>query len=361
MLQTKFNEKINGIIKHHQVNDGVFAVGVSGGADSLALVLLAREWAKKNKKKIVALTVDHKLRAESGAEAVWVGEVMQKYGIEHHVLVWGGKKPQKSMEEAARNARYNLMKKWCYENGVKTLLIAHHKLDQAETFLMRLQRGSGIDGLSGIAEYSGFFGLNLLRPLLGFEPGHLKDFLKKNKLKWVEDPHNEMDDFLRVRVRKIIPILDDKIGLSIDRIVDTQKVLQRARDYFADMVAEFVKSYVKFWGDFGVSFAVDDFKNQHVEMQYRIVSKLIREVGDNDYVSRAASVDALLEAVNKKGFKGSTLGGCEIVAFKGKIFVIKEIRKIRKISKKEWEEFVVDNKKYANLDLPYKLKMLLCS
>ncbi|MDR1026001.1 MAG: tRNA lysidine(34) synthetase TilS [Lactobacillus sp.] len=359
MLQTKFNKKMEELLKLHQVNDDAFVVAVSGGADSLALAFLLNNWAKKNK-KIIALTVDHKLRVESADEATMVGKMMKKAGVEHHVLTWEGKKPKSGMEEAAREARYKLIAKWCKENGIKTVMIAHHKLDQAETFLMRLQRGSGVDGLSGISEFSSLLGMNILRPLLDVCPDELKAFLTQNKIKWAEDPHNVCDDYLRVRVRKILPLLEDKIGLTADRIVDTQKVLARTKDYLSEQTAKFVKNHVKLWGGCGVSFSAANFNSQHIEMRYRVFAKLVKEIGDNGYVSRASSIDKLLEIIAGKAFKGATLGGCEIILFKGKIFIIKELKSAAKLSKKEWENFVAKNKKYDNVDVPYKLKMVLC-
>ena len=119
-----------------------FAVAVSGGADSLALVLMMQEELAPLGKKIVALTVDHKLRGESTEEALYVGRIMKAYQIEHHILTWNGEKPKNGIEEAAREARYNLLVDWCQQKKISVLAIAHQALDQAETFFMRLQRGS---------------------------------------------------------------------------------------------------------------------------------------------------------------------------------------------------------------------------
>ena len=115
-------------LKSHNIEDKVIAVGVSGGADSLALAIWAAENAKKCNIKVVALTVDHKLRPESTEEAEYVSKIMQKYGVEHHILTWEGEKPDTGIEEAARIARYNLLKNWCFSHGIKSIMIAHHQL-----------------------------------------------------------------------------------------------------------------------------------------------------------------------------------------------------------------------------------------
>lgn len=359
MLQAKFNAKMNELIKHYQLSDDVFVVGVSGGADSLALAVLAQNWAKKNQKNIIALTVDHQLRPESAQEAAYVHELMTRFKIEHHTLVWEGKKPTKSLEEAARIARYSLMKNWCVQHKVKAILIAHHKLDQAETFLMRLQRGSGIDGLCGMTERSTMMDLTLLRPLLDFDPHMLKDFLLQKELDWVEDPHNQCDDFLRVRIRKILPLLQEKIDLRVERIIDTQKVLQKAKNYFDEVVEKFIQKHTQKWGQAGVCFSVKIFNDLHEELRYRVLSKLVREIGGKDYGARADSVEKLILTLAQKSFKGQTLGGCEIVVFEGKVFIIKELKSSVVLSKKEWDQFVTKNKKLQNLRLPYKLRVVL--
>jgi len=151
---------------------GPVAVGVSGGADSMALLHLLSAWNKsaENWLDLTALTVDHGLRAESASEAAAVSAWARDLGIEHVTLTWGGKKPSSNIEAAAREARYRLVGEWCFENHVQTFLTAHHFDDQAETFLMRLARGSGVAGLSSLAEersLGGAFGsVRLLRPLL---------------------------------------------------------------------------------------------------------------------------------------------------------------------------------------------------
>ena len=121
------------------------AVAVSGGADSLALALMAAEIMP-----IVTLTVDHGLRSDSKEEAQYVHDVMRSKNIVHYILTWVGEKPTSNIQSEARTARYKLMEDWCASEGIKYLLTAHHMADQAETFMLRLARGSGVYGLSAI-------------------------------------------------------------------------------------------------------------------------------------------------------------------------------------------------------------------
>ena len=156
---------LKNIINISHITGDRVAVGVSGGADSLALVFLLDEILRPQGRRVIALTVDHGLREESSAEADYVSQLMAKYGIEHHILVWQGKKPSTGIEEAAREARYALLCGWCQAHEVETLCVAHHQQDQAETFLIRLQRGSGLTGLCGMSELSRRDGLKIVRQI----------------------------------------------------------------------------------------------------------------------------------------------------------------------------------------------------
>ena len=119
------------------------AVAVSGGRDSLSLALLANEWASGQGGRALALIVDHGLRRESANEALTTAAVLERQGIESVVLRWTGPKPQAGLQEAARHARYRLLREACRDRGILHLLVAHHADDQAETIAMRAARASG--------------------------------------------------------------------------------------------------------------------------------------------------------------------------------------------------------------------------
>src|SRR5689334_21506590 len=126
------------------------AVAVSGGRDSLALALLAAGWCRSVGGEVVGLTVDHRLRPGSGAEARQVGRWLAAAGIAHHILVRRDELAAGSRQAAARAARYALLGDWCRRQGVLHLLVAHQQEDQAETLLLRLGRGSGLEGLAAM-------------------------------------------------------------------------------------------------------------------------------------------------------------------------------------------------------------------
>ncbi|WP_081991868.1 tRNA lysidine(34) synthetase TilS, partial [Inquilinus limosus] len=126
------------------------AVAVSGGPDSMALSLLAARWVRQRGGQILALTVDHRLRPDSTAEAAATGASLTRHDIPHRILTWSDA-PARASQDQARRARYGLLGQACREVGIRDLAVAHHREDQAETVLLRLARGSGVDGLAGMA------------------------------------------------------------------------------------------------------------------------------------------------------------------------------------------------------------------
>src|SRR5438445_7778340 len=129
----------------------VVAVAVSGGRDSLALALLAQDWTRARGGSVIGLVVDHGLRAEAAAEAAATLCVLSQQGIDGAILHWSGVKPSSGLQEAARVARYRLLRDECRRRGILHLLLGHHADDQAETVAMRAARRSGPDGLAGMA------------------------------------------------------------------------------------------------------------------------------------------------------------------------------------------------------------------
>jgi tRNA(Ile)-lysidine synthase len=210
------------------------ALAVSGGGDSMALMLLAVEWAKKHSRaQPVVLTVDHGLRPHSMREAYEVIRRAQAAGLHAHVLPWHGPKPSSDIEAAARDARYNLLGAWCSAHGVAGLYLAHTLDDQAETFLLRLARGSGLDGLAAMRSVSDLPSprwntVKLVRPLLAERRQRLRSLLKERGEAWLEDPLNRDPRFARTRLRSAWPVLKE-CGLSPERIAAAASHLARAR------------------------------------------------------------------------------------------------------------------------------------
>src|SRR5271170_7691992 len=174
-----------------------FAVAVSGGADSLALALLADRWARGCGGTLTALTVDHRLRPESGEEAAQVGRWLAGRGIAHRVLEWADARGGADLQARARTARHGLLQGWCAGAGVLHLLLAHHQDDQAETVLLRLGRGSGVDGLGAMAPVAYGRACRLVRPLLDLAKTRLVATCRLFDQPFVDDPSNRDPGFAR--------------------------------------------------------------------------------------------------------------------------------------------------------------------
>src|ERR1700761_3319571 len=195
-------------------------LAVSGGPDSVALMWLMARWRRALAKgpRLIAVTVDHVLRAASAGEARDVKRLAQSLGLPHHTLRWRGAKPKTGLPAAAREARYRLLAKAARDHGASHILTAHTSDDQAETLLMRLLRGSGIAGLAAMARESSREDVVLARPLLGIAKSRLVATLAKAGIGYADDPTNRDTAFTRPRLRALMPLLaaegGDAKGLS---------------------------------------------------------------------------------------------------------------------------------------------------
>lgn len=212
--------------------DQTIAVAVSGGPDSVALLLLA---ARAFPGRVVALTVDHGLRAGSAAEAAIVAIECERRRIAHATLAWTGPKPRGSVQATARAARYALLADWCAGHGVTVLMTAHHADDQAETLLLRLARGSGSGGLVGIRRRRDLGrGVILLRPLLGRNRAELHAGLAETDWPVADDPSNHDPRFDRTHARRLLaatPWLDAaRLAEAVAHLAEAEAALAWTAD-----------------------------------------------------------------------------------------------------------------------------------
>jgi tRNA(Ile)-lysidine synthase len=225
---------------------GRVVLAVSGGADSTALMVLARRWRRRLAQgpELIAATVDHGLRPGSRAEASAVGALARRLGLRHELLRWRGKKPATGIEAAARRARYRLLAELVQRLSAEAVATAHTLDDQAETVLMRLAAGSGPAGLAGMRPRDVRDGVVLLRPFLGLRKARLVATLRRAKVGWVEDPMNADLAFARPRLRAAEAILaregltPERMGRLAERMARYEQVVaaaaQAARASLAD-------------------------------------------------------------------------------------------------------------------------------
>ena len=292
------------------------AIAVSGGGDSIALMGLFNDWVRAERGLAPAvLIVDHGLRAQSRAEAAMVAGWAQAAGLTAHVLRWEGAKPKTGIEEKARAARYRLLGEWCTAHGVHALFVAHTRDDQAETFLLRLGRGSGVDGLSAMSAAAplpipGFESVQLLRPLLEFSREELRAYLTARGARWLEDPMNEDGRFARARLRKMLPALE-AAGVPTTRIAQAARHLARAREALDAATKSFLAGHARFGGDFaqmdGAALAA-----AHREIGLRALSAVLMRVSGAAYRPRFERLEALFDAIVAGSFMARTLSGCRV-------------------------------------------------
>jgi tRNA(Ile)-lysidine synthase len=184
-------------------------LAVSGGPDSIALMWLAARWrrALANGPRLIAVTVDHGLRAEAAREAREVKRLARSLDLPHRTVRWTGTKPKTGVPAAARIARYRLLAQAARASGATHVLTAHTRDDQAETLLMRMLRGSGIGGLAAMTRITERDGVLLARPFLNVSKSQLIATLKKAKIDFADDPTNRDLNFTRPRIRAVMPVL----------------------------------------------------------------------------------------------------------------------------------------------------------
>lgn len=298
------------------------AIAVSGGADSLALCLLAARWVRGQGGELTALTVNHGLRREATAEAAQVGRWLAEWRIPHQILTVTASPPQGDIQHWARRARYALLQDWCAANGVLHLLLAHHQGDQAETLLLRLARGSGVRGLSAMAAVSTTPHCRILRPLLSIPKVRLEATLRSCGQGWVSDPSNDSVDYARVRIRHLLPPLAEE-GLTGLRLAETARILARSREGIETVSATLLAQTVSVFPA-GVAriTAPELWRAQPEEVALRALAGLLACLGGQMYPPRA---DRLERALSRWG-QDLTVGGCRMLMERGALWIWREQR-----------------------------------
>ena len=295
------------------------AVAVSGGSDSLALLRLAQSAFAPHGVEIVAMTVDHQLRPESTAEAEHVAMLCKSLGIAHRLLTWD--RPETipgNLSNAAREARYRLMAQACAREGIGHLLTGHTMDDQAETVLMRLARGSGVDGLSAIAPSAERGALALKRPLLGVSREDLRDYLRDIGQDWVDDPTNDDEAYDRIKARKMFEALET-LGLTKQRLATTARVMGMAREALEVQAGQ----TQDVWEWTALGFAQSDlgaFERLPREIKLRRLAGAMNRLAGTSYRPR---LDALEDALDARPGTRS-LHGCIVRWGRDKVTIIRE-------------------------------------
>lgn len=299
-----------------------FIVAVSGGPDSLALAALSKKLQYEKKIKVFYALVDHSIRKDSAKEAILVKKLLKKKKITLTVLK-NKKKITKNIQGIAREVRYKLLVEFCKIKKVDYILTAHHSDDQIETFLIRLSRGSGVQGLSSMKSYTKLTNkIFLIRPLLDVKKDDLIRIAKHTFGKVFKDPSNKDIKYLRTRMRYLKNILE-KSGIRHDQIIKSIKNLSSTSDTINNYISKIYKKNVKK----KKNTILINFKNissESREVQLRIFSYAIRDFSRSYYPPRSKKVMNIIENLHSNKKSKFTLAGCLIEKLKSNILISKE-------------------------------------
>lgn len=288
--------------------DKRIAVAVSGGSDSLALLYAVYEAV--GNENLVVFHFNHNLRPEAEAEAHLVAEITARMGIPCAVRVWhheSHKKDGHNLMQKARIARYSAFKELCEEYNVDAVCVGHTADDVAESFMMRLGRGSGIAGLASMRSSGDVLGVSVIRPILSCTRQGLKDYLTSRGQDWVNDPSNEKTDFLRVRVRRAKEAFE-KIGLPFESIFASSVSLRRAEDALNAWAEQLWCNVMTVVNEKTIEIN-NEFWQQQQEMQLRLLAKIMLHFTGDTLAPRTSKRLNLLDVMSKTEVGKWTLGG----------------------------------------------------
>jgi len=301
-------------------------LAVSGGADSLALLLLVQRWASARdvSPRLQVYSVDHGLRPEAAEEVAMVLSVAQSLGVAATGLQWSGTKPHAGMQEAARIARYRLMGAAMAADKVPVLLTAHHRQDQAETVMMRLAHGSGVEGLRGMAVTSMVEGVRVHRPLLAVDPADLRAVIVAAGRAPAEDPSNFDPHYERVRWRQTMPQLAE-LGLDAATLARFAQRMGEADVAIAQMADAAFQSLVTLDGFGAARIGHEDYAGLSPAIAVRLLGRVLNIVGGRQKPRGLGLVERLQSTLASGDLaKAATAHGCVVRTSGGAILVARE-------------------------------------
>jgi len=285
-----------------------YAVAVSGGPDSLALVALTKAYTFFRKTKFYYLLIDHNIRKNSNLEAIKVKKLLKKKSINLNIFL-NKKKIIKNIQAEARNVRYDILASFCKKNGVKVLLTGHNLEDQVETFFIRLSRGSGLKGLSSMKPLSRINSqVSLFRPLLDTKKKFLIKISKNIFGIYFQDPSNKSKKYLRTKVRNLKKPLENS-GIKYEQIFRSIQNLSLSKKTLDGYLNNIFKKLINKTNN-EISINFNKYKDLSNDTKMALINESIKKIKKNYYDMRSKKVDNLINSIDKRNFKKTSLGGC---------------------------------------------------
>ena len=317
LIYSDFKSQLEKFIKKK-----TFLVAVSGGSDSLALTALSNTYLNEKKNKVFFVLIDHCIRTNSAKEAKAVKILLKKRGINLNILK-NKEKINKNIQSHAREIRYKLLLNFCNKYKIKFILTGHHRDDQIETFLIRLSRGSGIQGLSSMNKVTNLNNkTKLFRPLLNEKKKDLIFVAKYYFDFFFKDPSNTNQKYLRTKIRDLIKQFE-KSGIKHESIINSINNLATTRDTLNTYILK-VEKRCTIKKDNKIFINLKKFLLENNEIQLKIFRNCIKNISKNYYPPRAKKVLNLLTRVKYDKKLKATLGGCEINRSQNNLTIHKE-------------------------------------
>jgi tRNA(Ile)-lysidine synthase len=284
----------------------------------MALLHLAQHWGGSD---LQIATVDHGLRPDAAAEAAMVARAASDLGLPHVTLHWQGWDGRGNLQDQARQARQDLLCDWARRVGLDAVVLGHTRDDQAETLLMRLARGSGVDGLAGMGARREAHGILWLRPLLSFGRDELRDWLRARGVGWIDDPSNDDPRFDRVKIRQAMTAL----GLSPARLAETATRMAEARDVLDQSAQDAARAIGRSaHGD--IIFDRAGFDQLPTDTRLRLLADALRQIASSPYRPRLSALQTALTAPR------ATLHGCLITRSAKELRITREAQAVRGVT-----------------------------
>ncbi|MCX7644173.1 MAG: tRNA lysidine(34) synthetase TilS [Rhodobacteraceae bacterium] len=303
---------------------GPFGVAVSGGGDSAALLELAADWAAARGVALCVATVDHGLRPGAAAEADAVAARAAALGLPHETLAWRWD-GSGNLQDSARRGRLGLLAAWAGRHRLAGVLLGHTRDDVAETFLMRLARGAGVDGLAAMAARRRASGVLWLRPLLGESRAALREELRRRGLGWSEDPSNDDPRFGRARARAALVALAP-LGIDAAALAATAGRLAEARQALCRAAAEAAARLAREGAAGELRIEAAGLAALPPETARRLLVGALTWVSSAEYPPRQHALAALRARIDAG--RPGTLHGCRVSVGGGAITVLREGRAV---------------------------------
>jgi len=289
-------------------NNPEIAVAVSGGPDSMALIYLMKEWIKSKKGKIVALLIDHKLRAESYNECKKTKNYLKTLNVNSKIIRVSAKKIYKKNMYEARQNRYDKLIGFCENQNILHLFLGHHFDDNLETFLIRKVAGSNFEGLASMSFSIIRNKVQLIRPLINYKKNQIIEFNKTNKIKFIDDPSNFNEKYTRVVIRNYLIQTN-----HMNKIKKDFKIISSYIPLYKKMINEILHQILIKIKKNNVVISLKKFKNLDEVLKEKIIEKIFYYFQTKNKKLRYSKIKIFLNELNKKNLKPFNISNIIVV------------------------------------------------